>query len=63
MSVCNECAETDPTSTPHIKIVHHVHFHVVPRISGDGLLQHPKSQGMIAKEDAEETLEALKKVL
>ncbi|KAH7477111.1 hypothetical protein PRIC1_001126 [Phytophthora ramorum] len=32
--------------------VFHAHIHVVPRFTGDGLIQLPASQGMITKEDA-----------
>lgn len=41
----------------------HVHVHVIPRLTGDGLITLPVSGSMIAKGDAEELLEQLQKSL
>jgi len=35
------------------QLVHHVHFHIIPRRDGDDLFKFPKSGGMIKKEDGE----------
>lgn len=41
------------------QVVFHVHFHVLPRWDGDGLVKLGKSGDMIAKEDATALLEAM----
>ena len=40
-------------------MVFHVHFHVLPRWDGDGLVRLGKSGDMISKEAAAEVLQAM----
>eukprot|EP01054_Gregarina_sp_Poly1_P001541 Gregarina_sp_Poly_1__1540@NODE_138_length_13117_cov_118_636935_g123_i0_p8_GENE_NODE_138_length_13117_cov_118_636935_g123_i0NODE_138_length_13117_cov_118_636935_g123_i0_p8_ORF_typecomplete_len147_score28_09HIT/PF01230_23/5_4e23DcpS_C/PF11969_8/6_8e10GalP_UDP_tr_C/PF02744_17/0_0067DUF4922/PF16269_5/0_19_NODE_138_length_13117_cov_118_636935_g123_i011231563 len=45
------------------QIVPHLHFHVLPRKTGDGLVQHPKSrQTMLSESEGAELLSRLKSV-
>jgi diadenosine tetraphosphate (Ap4A) HIT family hydrolase len=41
------------------QVVFHVHFHVLPRWDGDGLVRLGKSGDMISKEAAAEVLQAM----
>jgi histidine triad (HIT) family protein len=43
--------------------VPHVHFHIVPRIGGDGLLKFPKSGPKLEPAEAAPTIAAIKEAL
>lgn len=46
------------------QVVFHTHFHVIPRISGDGILKHPESaKEMIKSDDASAMVTEISKFL
>ncbi len=48
---------------PAVQEIHHVHFHLVPRIGGDGVVTLPKSGARLEPAEAAPTIEAIKSAL